>query len=245
MPPEFTDPQLVAIYDTLNAYAHDAQPRFYRELASEVGAASIVDLGCGTGLITCELARRGYRVIGVDPASRMLDIARHRPYGDRVQWIEGDASRLGTPEADLAIMTGHVAQLLLADASWLATLGALRDALRPGGSLAFESRNPGAREWESWTREAGRSVEDPTAGRVATWCEVDDVRDQIVSYTIHYLFARTGQELMSPIRLRFRTEEELEQSLAEVGFVVERVYGDWARRPPGPRTPELIIVAVR
>jgi hypothetical protein len=175
----------------------------------------------------------------------MLDIARHRPYGDRVLWIEGDASRLGTPGADLAIMTGHVAQFLLDDGSWQATLGALRAALRPGGSLAFESRNHGAREWEGWTRSARRSVEDPTAGWVDTWCEVDDVGDQIVSYTIHYLFATTGQELVSPIRLRFRPEDELKQSLVEAGFAVKRVYGEWDRRPTGPRTPELIIVAVR
>jgi hypothetical protein len=44
---EFTDPRLVAIYDTVNSYANDTQPRFYLQLAAELGAASIVDLGCG------------------------------------------------------------------------------------------------------------------------------------------------------------------------------------------------------
>src|SRR5438132_2678736 len=91
---EFTDPRLVAIYDTVNPYAADAQPGFYAQLALETGAVSIVDLGCGTGLITCELARRGYRMIGVDPAPAMLDIARLRPFGERVRWICGSAGRL-------------------------------------------------------------------------------------------------------------------------------------------------------
>lgn len=242
---EFSDRRLVAIYDTINWYAADAQPRFYAQLAAQLGAASIVDLGCGTGLITCELARQGYRLIGIDPSPRMLEIARRRSCGDRVQWIDGDASRIGTPNADLAFMSGHVVQFFLTEESWSATLSALRGALRPGGHLAFESRNPGAREWESWTREAAWSANDPTVGRIETWCDVQDVRDGIVSCTGHYLFAATGEELVSATKLRFRTNEELTQSLADAGFAVERVYGDWDLRPADPTARELILVAVR
>jgi SAM-dependent methyltransferase len=229
---EFTDPRLVAIYDTMNRYAAGTQPDFYGQLAAELGAVTIVDLGCGTGLITRELARQGYELIGVDPSPAMIDVARHRPDADRVRWIVGDALALGTPDADLAIMTGHVAQFFLTDVSWRSTLGALHAALRPGGRLAFESRNPEAREWEGWTPEARWSAIDPTAGRVETWVEVDDVQDGIVSCTNHYVFAATGEELLSPIKLRFRTEKELTRSLADAGFVVERVNGDWIAAPP-------------
>ena len=48
---EFTDPRLVAVYETVNAYEPGTQPEFYLGLAAEVGARSVVDLGCGTGLI--------------------------------------------------------------------------------------------------------------------------------------------------------------------------------------------------
>ena len=202
-------------------------------------------MGCGTGLITCELAREGYQVIGVDPAAAMLRVARQRSYGDRVRWIEGDVSRLGAPDADLAIMTGHVAQFFLSDESWHVALVALRVALRPGGRLAFESRNPTAREWETWTRDARWSADDPTARRVDTWCEVHEVRDGVVSCTNHYAFASTGEEFVSPNRLRFRSKNELTQSLADAGFTVERVYGDWDRRPASPIARELIVVGAR
>jgi SAM-dependent methyltransferase len=196
-------------------------------------------------MITCELARVGYRMFGVDPAPAMLGVARRRPYGERVRWIEGDASRLGAPCADLAIMTGHVAQFFLSDESWRAALAALHAALRPGGRLAFESRNPEAREWETWTRDARRTADDPVAGPVGTWCEVDDVREGIVSCTNHYAFASTGEELVSPNRLRFRTEDELTRSLADACFTVERVYGDWDRRLANASARELIVVAAR
>ena len=230
----------------MNPYAADAQPGFYAQLALETGAVSIVDLGCGTGLITCELARRGYRMTGVDPAPAMLDIARLRPFGDRVRWICGSAGRLAALDpldADLAIMTGHVAQFFVTDNSWQEALASLRVALRPGGRLAFESRNPAAREWEGWTPAARRSVVDPAAGRVEVWSEVHELRDGVVSYANHYAFAATGEDVVSTARLRFRSVEELTGSLADAGFLVERIYGDWDRRPAGPRTRELIVVA--
>lgn len=59
---EYTDPRFVALYDTLNPFAADTS--FYLELAKKLSASSIIDLGCGTGLLTCELAKRGYRVVG-------------------------------------------------------------------------------------------------------------------------------------------------------------------------------------
>jgi SAM-dependent methyltransferase len=205
---EFTDPRLVAIYDTVNAYTAASQPGFYAQLAAELGVSLILDLGCGTGLITCELARQGYRLIGVDPAPSMLDIARDRPYGDRVRWIDGDASQLGAPDADLAIMTGHVAQFFLADDSWHATLTALHAALRPGGRLAFESRNPGARQWEGggpatparrWmTPPQGRSKR----GLRSTTCRRDRLLHQPLRFCDYWRGVGVGEQAAVPHRSR-------------------------------------------
>lgn len=233
------------MYDTLNPYATGTQPDFYARLAGEQGATAIVDIGCGTGIITTDLARQGYRMTGVDPSPAMLEIARTRPSGDRVTWIDGDAHALGPLEADLAVMTGHVAQFFLTDESWRTALRAVRDAVRTDGHLAFESRNPQAREWEQWTSATRSSTIDPTVGRIETWAEVHQVEGDIVTYANHYAFAEMGDELVSLTRLRFRTESQLTQSLVDAGFAVDQVFGGWDRQPVGPTSRELIIVATR
>jgi trans-aconitate methyltransferase len=163
--PEFTDPRQVLIYDAVNSYEPGTQPDFYLGVAEEVSAETVVDLGCGTGIVTLELARRGYRVIGVDPSPLMLEVAQQKPGADRVQWVHGSVGQLRTPEADLAVMSGHVAQFMLTDAEWLETLTGLKEALRPGGYLAFERRDPRAQEWERWSGRK-RIVPDYPFGRI-------------------------------------------------------------------------------
>jgi SAM-dependent methyltransferase len=242
--PEFTDPRQVAIYEAVNAYAPGTQPDFYGGVAEEVGAELVIDLGCGTGIVTLELASRGYRVIGVDPSAVMLEVAVHKPGADRVQWVQGGAGQLGTPGADLAIMSGHVAQFILNDADWLETLGGVRDALRPGGILAFESRDPRAQEWQQWTGGT-RTIPDSVYGPIESWTEVTNVEGDVVYAVGHRRLVRSDEELVSPFAIRFRSEGLLRESLGSAGFSVQSVFGDWDRRPSGPGGRELIVIARR
>jgi SAM-dependent methyltransferase len=242
--PEFTDPRQVAIYDSVNSYDPGTQRDFYLGLAEEINAETVIDLGCGTGLITLEFARSGYRTIGVDPSPVMLEVARQKPGADGVRWVHGGAGQLGTPGADLAFMSGHVAQFILDDADWLEALAGVREALRPGGTLAFESRDPRAREWERWTGRK-RIIPGSPYGRIESWTEVADVEGDVVYAVGHRRLLESDEELVSPFALRFRSEELLRQSLTSSGFTVEHVFGDWDRRPSGPVERELIVVATR
>jgi SAM-dependent methyltransferase len=232
------------IYDAVNSYEPGTQPDFYLGVAEEVCAETVVDLGCGTGIITLEFASRGYRMIGVDPSPVMLGVALQKPGAEGVQWVEGGAGQLGTPGADLAIMSGHVAQFILKDADWLDALAGVREALRPGGYLAFESRDPRGQEWKRWTGRR-RIIPDSVCGRIESWTEVANVEGDVVYAVGHRRLLQNNEELVSPFTLRFRSEELLRQTLTSSGFSVKNVFGDWDRRPPGPGEPELIFIAQR
>jgi SAM-dependent methyltransferase len=241
---EFDDPRLVALYDTVNGYGPGEQPDYYLRCAAEIGARRVVELGCGTGMVSAAFAAAGYDVIGVEPSPAMLAIARARRSSDRVRWVGGGVDALAALGAefgaDFAFMSGHVAQFFVDDAEWAAALVALRRTLRPGGRLAFESRNPLVREWERWTPAHRRVI-----GDLETWSDVHTVRGGVVDYTNHYVIRSRGEAFESRAQLRFRTRDELDRSLADAGFELERIDGDWDGREATATTREYIVVASR
>ena len=148
--PCFETPRLAALYDPLDPDRADLLA--YLGMAGEFCARSVLDIGCGTGTLACVLATLGLEVTGLDPAAASLDIARAKPGGDRVRWVHGDVTALPPLQVDLAVMTGNVAQVFLGDEEWRTVLGAVHGALRPGGRLVFETRDPARRAWEEWDR---------------------------------------------------------------------------------------------
>lgn len=239
----YTDSRLVDLYDTDNPRGIDYD--FYIQLAQEIKARTILDLGCGTGLFTRELASYGWTVTGVDPASAMLAYAQKQPDAHLVKWVEGDSSALGTPNADLLFMTGNVAQVFLEDSEWLRTLHHIYHALRPGGYVAFESRNPEARAWETWTPETTHERIQTAYGEIECWLEVVSAQDGRVHFQGHNIFTKTGEVLVVDSTLRFRTEQEIRRSLEQVSFQVRHVYGGWRQEAVTGQSQILVFVAQR
>jgi SAM-dependent methyltransferase len=191
------------------------------------------------------LAAQDRDVIGVDPAGPMLAYARRQPGADQVRWVEGDSSALGTPSADLMIMTGNVAQVFLDDAAWATTLRDAHAALRSGGHLAFETRNPDDRAWERWNPETTFARFDSPHGPVETWLEVEGTDDGRVSLAGYNRFLATGEVVVAREELRFRDLGELTATLIGAGFAVEQVYGDWNRAPLLATSRVIVVVARR
>jgi SAM-dependent methyltransferase len=185
----FGEPRLAAIYDLVEGERGDLD--HYLAIAAELGARSLLDVGCGTGTFACLAAGRGMEVTGVDPAAASLDVARGKPGAERVRWRHGDATGLPELQVDLATMTANVAHVFLTDEVWSATLRGIHAALRPGGHLVFEVRDPARRAWERWTREnTYQSLDAPGIGRIETWWDVTGVSGELVSYRRTYIFAQ-------------------------------------------------------
>ncbi|XVV38864.1 class I SAM-dependent methyltransferase [Streptomyces sp. CA-100214] len=235
----FRHPRLAAVYDALDTDRGDLDA--YLRMAGEFGARRVLDIGCGTGVFALLLADRGIEVVGVDPAASSLDVARGRPGAARVRWIEGDAASLPPLRTDLATMTANVAQAITGPRAWQGTLRGAYEALRPGGHLVFETRDPARRAWEEWDREhTHRAVEIPGAGAVESWCDLLDVSGPLVTFRWTYVFAADGEVLTSDSTLRFRDRAEVEADLTGRGFEVREV-----RDAPDRPGRELVFLARR
>jgi SAM-dependent methyltransferase len=220
----FEHPRLAAIYDALDSDRSDLDA--YVAIAEELGARNVLDVGCGTGTFALLLARRGLSVTGVDPAKASLDAARSKPGAARVRWIHGDALALPPLQFDLATMTGNAAQAIVEPADWQGTLRAIYEALRPGGKLVFETRDPERRAWQNWNRAASyRATDVAGVGLIEHWVEVTNVSGPLVSFRGTWVFAADSESLTSDSTLRFREREEIRADLAANGYVVEDVRG--------------------
>jgi toxoflavin synthase len=129
-------------------YRRYAEAPSFFEALGDVTGRSVLDLGCGAGLYTRRLARRGAaRVVGLDIAPKMLEYARAREAEERqgIEYVLDDArnaGRLGTFD----IVTGIYVL------PYARTLEELRGmcqgasaALRPGGRFVTVLVNPDAR----------------------------------------------------------------------------------------------------
>lgn len=235
----FENPRLAVLYDAMNADRGDLD--VYADVAGELKARQVLDVGCGTGTFALLLAGRGLRVTGVDPAAASLDVARSKPGSERVRWIHGDATTLPELRVDLATMTGNVAQAIAEPEAWEGTLRGIHAALRPGGHLVFETRDPARRAWEEWHRPATRhTVTVEGVGDVEIWMDVTDVSWPLVSFHSTVVLTTTGETLTSDSTLRFRERDEVTASLTAHGYTVDEI-----REAPDRPGKELVFFARR
>jgi SAM-dependent methyltransferase len=218
----FAHPRLALVYDAFDGPRDDLAA--YVAIAGELGADRVLDVGCGTGCLAIALAATGRAVTGVDPAAASLGVARSKDGGAAVTWIHGDVTAVPPASADLAVMTGNVAQVFGTDEDWDQVLRAIGTALGPGGYLVFETRRPGRRAWEEWAAQTSPVRRDvPGSGRVERRLEVTAVDLPFVSFRYTYTFLADGTVVTSDSTLRFRDRDEMEASLAVRGYRVLEV----------------------
>jgi len=99
----------------------------------------VVDIGCGAGQTVLQLAERvgpEGRVIGIDIAPLLLDVARRRADGlSQVSFLEGDAQTVALPEGSLDGVFSRFGVMAFADPA--AAFANFHRMLKPPGRLAF------------------------------------------------------------------------------------------------------------
>ena len=222
---QFCDPRLAELYDLGNAGSEDRD--FYLSLA-DAPQLDILDLGCGTGLLAMGYAARGHSVVGVDPATAMLDVARRQDVEQRVNWVQQTAEGFESESRfDLVIMTGHAFQVLLTDDQVEAVLRNMASLLKLEGRVVFESRNP-ALNWDAiWAREYTMETSGGPVRAVRRLTDAAQAPD-FISFAWDYHFP--DDIVTSDSTLRFLPREIIISAAQKAGLTLEALYGDWDAR---------------
>ena len=170
---------------------HDSVLRSHRWRTAENSAAHLLphlragqrllDVGCGPGTITLDLARRVAPgpVLGIDRAAEVLDEAQQAQAQaglTNVRFAIGDVYDLGEPDSAFDVVHAHQVLQHLTDP--VAALTEMRRVLAPGGILAVRDSDYGAFTW--W----------PSDERLDRWLEL-----------YHQVTARNGAEADAGRRL--------------------------------------------
>jgi ubiquinone/menaquinone biosynthesis C-methylase UbiE len=119
------------------------------------GARTVLDVCCGSGCLSCRLARAGFEVTGVDASAAMLNRARTKQRAAR--FLLGDASRMpftGAFDAAVVSLALHEMDGALRESVW----EAMRRAVKPGGLLvALDFTAPKSPAWH--TRIMGKLID--------------------------------------------------------------------------------------
>jgi SAM-dependent methyltransferase len=105
--------------------------------------ARILDLPCGYGRHAALLARRGFRVVGVDLSPAMLAEARRRyAEGPRLRFRRADMRHIAYRDEFDAVVNLYTSFGYFTPAQNVAALRRMARALRPGGRLLIDHRDP-------------------------------------------------------------------------------------------------------
>lgn len=240
-------------YDLIHD-AHDDDTGLWLSFAGRTDLP-VLEIGTGTGRIALELARRGHAVVGIDPSSAMLGVARQaaEEHAVDVSFIEGRA-------LDLALEAGHYGLIIIpADVflycsdghEQIATLGMLGKALAFNGVLAIDL--PGPAQWLDDTTNGqpllvfSGELEDGT--HLDTWhVHEDDLALQVRTLRVMYdLLGSDGllRRRQSEHLLRYVYRFEIEYLLKFADLALTDVYGDYELGPLTNESERMIVIARR
>jgi len=197
----------------------------------------ILDMGCGAGRHSVELARRGYKMTGVDLSQGMLDQAEQlaKEAGVKIELIKCDATRF-VPDREydgaICLCEGAFSLLGLDDGPFehdMAILHNINKALKPNAKLILTALN------------------GMTMIRQYSSQDIADGKFDPITMTEHgsMEWEEDGEKRAVYIRERGYVPTELVLMLHNAGFDAENVWGgtagNWGRRPIDPDEIEIMV----
>ena len=220
---------LAASYDRLtNDVDYEATVEFYMEILRREGLSprTVVDLACGTGSVTEILARKGYRVTGVDMSEEMLTEAAmktmdmEQPPMYSCQLLQNLRLPRGV---DMAVCALDSLDYILDPADCKEAIRRAYKALNPGGIFIFDVNTP-----EKLRAMDDQVFLDEDDDVYCVWRGEFDEETNICSYGMD-LFQREGnmwRRSFEEHREYAYSQEQLTGFLKDAGFTHIEVYAD-------------------
>lgn len=253
-----------ALYDFEYADRHD-DVTWYRALARErAPTAPILELGAGTGRITCPLAKDGHSMVALDSMQSMLRALRSRAKAEElegsIRTVVADMRDLPLPDASIGMVISPF-NALMHLYTWQDLLACFREVARvlvPGGTFAFDVELPDL-EWLTWEADERYAVtpfKHPRTGERLVYSTNHryDPATQVCHIRLYYDDAPPpGRRFVPPpqprklVHLAHRQvfPEELRLLVATAGLQLQSHTGDFEGVELGPGVQSQVVVARR
>ena len=204
---------------------------------------AVLDVACGTGIPSLLLARRGYRVIGVDRSEEMLTVLRAKINGLPVTALRADITAFDLAEpVDAAVSLYDSINYLLAEEDLVRCFTCVHRALKSGGMFVFDMNTI-----YSLSVFWGNRVSPRNAGGIESiWDSSYDPATRVSTLRLRFRepapdggFAEFAEEH----RERAYSRHEVKRSLKAAGFSRVRFYTHGGFLPVGPLTVRMMVVA--
>jgi SAM-dependent methyltransferase len=248
-------------YDTLSRFYDLENADFIEDLDFWVGLAKesggpVLELGCGSGRVTQQIARAGITIVGLDNSEPMLALARAKlnrkpELAARATLVCGDMTNFNLDQQfSLIIVPFNTFMHLLTMADQLAMLNCSRKHLIPGGKLVLDLTNPAPAyadpptETLTHERTFRDDVNDLTIQQFST-IRLDRTA-QIAHIIWHYdsiAVDDTMKRTLVPFTLRYTFPAEMGLLLERSGFRLVHLYGDYDESSLDDESERMIVVA--
>ena len=230
--------------DYLEVYAHRDVAEAMRQIDLMERAlrpspgARVLDLCCGAGRHAVELARRGYRVVGLDLSGELLAEAKKEAEkaGVAVQFVRGDMRNAVAPGAfDVVVNLFTSFGYFETDEENLRGLAAIRTNLHSGGGWMMDYLN------RDWVICALVPRDERQVGGIHLIQErrLDLVRNRVLKTLT---LRRAGEMRVYHESVRMYSLPELVRMADDAGLKITQTYGSPDGAPYGPSSPRLILV---
>lgn len=242
---EFADPPN---YDIEEGERSAPRIAFYCELAKSIGDP-VLEIACGSGLVTIPIAAQGLDVTGVDLARSMLDHARTKAEKQNlhIRWVEADARsfELGR-QYKFTYLTGNAFQAFLRREDQEALLASVKRHLTSEGIFVFETRNPSGHDLTNqYEAEFDQSYISVEGYQVSVhFTQHYDPVEQVMYWTSYRRWndGERDHNKETHIACRFTHPQELEALLHYNGFQIIQQYGNWQKETLTASSPSIISI---